>query len=107
MQASNEAVWMRNWLNYLCIPQVLPTVVENDNQALVTVIGKDGEHHGRTKHWSLRIHVLQDLQQRKILIVIHIPGKFNSSDALTKPLSREIHDYFYGINRAYIPIKYI
>ena len=106
MQASNVVIWTRNWLNELGITQTAPTIIENDNQALVTVIGKDGEHYGRTKHWALRIHVLQDLQQRMIIHVTHIPGKFNSADALTKPLGRETHDYFFRINQGHITITF-
>jgi hypothetical protein len=100
LQGSNVAVWSRSFFDELEFIQQDPTDIEVDNESVCIVADQDGEFHSRTKHWRLRMDILQERQLRKIHFIKSISTKNNSADMLTKPLPKAEFHRFKSINRA-------
>jgi hypothetical protein len=105
MVASNVGVWARGFFDELEFIQSTPTDIECDNDSVVIVADQDGEFHSRTKHWRLRMDILQERQLRKIHNIKSISTKNNSADMLTKPLPKDKFRRFKSINKAEIDIN--
>lgn len=56
--AMREALWLRALLQELGYPQKGPTIINNDNQASIS-ISKDPAHHSRSKHIDIRHHFIR------------------------------------------------
>ena len=93
VQATKEAIWLRNILEELKIMQIEATTIYCDNQAAIA-LSKNPEFHSRSKHVDIQYHFLRqhvDLNTVKLKFV----GSDNmAADGLTKALSRYKHSLF-------------
>jgi hypothetical protein len=72
-------------LGEIGFPQSSPTFLECDNKNVV-LISEEDEVHERTKHWRMRVHLIQEYVWRGIVKFRFIFGNDNSADIHTKPL---------------------
>jgi hypothetical protein len=91
--AGKEAVWLRRLLTNLGIDSSQPTILHVDNQSAIA-ISKNPEFHDQTKHIEIRHHFLRQLVDEKYINPTYLPTGEQIADALTKGLSRELHEKF-------------
>uniref|UniRef100_A0A5S6QQU2 Integrase catalytic domain-containing protein n=1 Tax=Trichuris muris TaxID=70415 RepID=A0A5S6QQU2_TRIMR len=86
--ACKELLWLRQLLTDMCIPQVTPTTVYEDNQGCIRLL--DSNHCGaRTKHIDVRHHQLRSLREQGIISIEYCPTENMTADIFTKPLGKE------------------
>ena len=54
--AAQEAIWLRQLLNNVHCNDGLPIVINEDNQAAIS-IAKDPKDHPKTKHIAIKYHL--------------------------------------------------
>uniref|UniRef100_A0A5S6Q1Y2 Reverse transcriptase Ty1/copia-type domain-containing protein n=1 Tax=Trichuris muris TaxID=70415 RepID=A0A5S6Q1Y2_TRIMR len=87
-EACKELLWLRQLLEDFGIPQKSATTIFEDNQGCIRLIDSE-KLNDRTKHISVRYHLLKDLRERRIIEVKYCPSHQMMADALTKPVSKE------------------
>uniref|UniRef100_A0A5S6QQI6 Reverse transcriptase Ty1/copia-type domain-containing protein n=1 Tax=Trichuris muris TaxID=70415 RepID=A0A5S6QQI6_TRIMR len=87
-EACKELLWLRQLLEDFGIPQKSATTIFEDNQGCIRLIDSE-KLNDRTKHISVRYHLLKDLRERHIIEVKYCPSHQMMADALTKPVSKE------------------
>ena len=89
--ATQDAVWLRSFLQYLEIVKTAlePVIIFCDNNAALTVI-KDLKYHGNTKHIKKRYHYIKDVITEMDVILKHIFTSNMMADLLTKPIVRDV-----------------
>lgn len=94
-EAAKEAIWLRNLLSELNIPQISlgPTTLMIDNNAAMKLT-KNPEFHARTKHIELRHHFLREQVLEGNINVVRVDTKDNLADIFTKPLARAAFESF-------------
>ena len=55
------------------------------------MVSKDASSEKRMAYIARRIRFLQELVKLRIVDVMHVPGKANPADALTKHLSKQVY----------------
>ena len=83
--ATQEAVWLRQLLSDLCVMQIQPTVLYEDNRGCIDLVNNP-VHHQRTKHIDIRHHFVREQQQAGAINLVYCPTKEMQADALTKAL---------------------
>ncbi|KAG8485839.1 hypothetical protein CXB51_019238 [Gossypium anomalum] len=83
--AVNQAIWLRKILTDLNLYQEGATEIYCDNQSAVA-IAKNPVFHGRTKHFSIKLHVVREMEQAHEVKLIHCSSEEQLADILTKPL---------------------
>ena len=79
-----EAVWLPNLLAYLSEHLLDSTIIHYGNQSC----GKISENlvfHDKSKHIEIKYHYIQDMVQRKAVLVQYLPTNEQVIDVLTKP----------------------
>jgi hypothetical protein len=89
VEATKEVNWFQGFMESIGIEVNPPTVLFVDNQPTVT-LAHDGNHLRRSKHFVVRTAYLKEQVEMNIIDVVHIPGKKNHSDLMTKPLHGEL-----------------
>ena len=93
VQATKEAIWLRNILKELSIKQLQPTVINCDNQAAIA-LSRNPEFHSRSKHVDIQYHFLRQHVDMKTVDLEYIGSEDMAADGLTKALSRCKHNRF-------------
>ncbi|KFD63722.1 hypothetical protein M514_24075 [Trichuris suis] len=83
-----ELLWLRQLLEDFGIPQMNATTIFEDNQGCICLVESE-RFTDRTKHISVKYHLLKDLRERGIIDVKYCPSDQMMADALTKPVSKE------------------
>lgn len=58
VQATKEAIWLRNILEEMMLKQDGPTTIFCDNQAAIA-LSRNPEYHSRSKHIDIKYHFLR------------------------------------------------
>ena len=78
-------VWLRNTLNELQVPQVVPTTIYEDNQACIHM-ATNKMITGRNKHMELKQHYVRSMVQLNAVKLEYIGTKQQRADIFTKNL---------------------
>jgi hypothetical protein len=89
-EAARELRYLEKVLADLGIKAPRPTPIGQDNLSACTLVGST-HFNPRSRHIALRYHSTGDLQRAGVLQVRYLPTEHIPSDALTKGLSRELH----------------
>ncbi|KAL6054460.1 Cysteine-rich receptor-like protein kinase 25-like protein [Balamuthia mandrillaris] len=84
--ATKEAVWLRQLLKDLKLPQQGPTELFEDNQTAIK-IAENPIIHDRSKHIDVKYHYVRQKVKRKEVKLIYVPSGENIADAMTKSLA--------------------
>ena len=84
--------YLRMVLNDLGFPVQGPSPIWEDNDSVVKIVNHD-RPTPRSRHIAIRYFGLQQWCELEELILIHISGKINPSDALTKALGWMLHEH--------------
>ena len=93
VQATKEAIWLRNILLELNLKQIHPTTIFCDNQAAIA-LSRNPEFHSRSKHVDIQYHFLRQHVDIKTVDLRFIGSDDMAADGLTKSLSRYKHNRF-------------
>jgi hypothetical protein len=87
---ARDVLWFRNLFAELGFAQSQLTSLFCDNQDTVACT-HDPHAHSKMKHIAIREHFIRDCVMKRLIDVIHVSGKENIADLLTKPLHRVLH----------------
>ena len=85
--AVNQALWLRKMLTDLHLEQDTTTEVMVDNQAAIA-ISKNPAFHGKTKHISIKLFFLRNVQRNDAKCLKYCKTEDQLSDIFTKALPR-------------------
>ncbi|XP_067950238.1 uncharacterized protein [Watersipora subatra] len=88
VEATKEAIHLRQLLNSLNMQQDNSTTVYVDNQSAIALAKNTDKHHSRSKHVNIRYHFIR-LQTD--VVYTYINTNNNMADIFTKPLDRVAH----------------
>ena len=89
--AAKIARYLRMLLKQLGYDQKDPTPIHIDNLPALKMINDNSSPTERTRHIDYRFFQIQDWRIDGDIIMLHIPGILNISDAETKPLGFVLH----------------
>ncbi|KAA3468613.1 laccase-2-like [Gossypium australe] len=84
--AVNQAIWLRKILDDLNLHQEGATEIFCDNKSAVA-IAKNPVFHGRTNHFSIKLHVVREMEQAREVELIHCNSEEQIADIFTKALN--------------------
>jgi len=87
---------MRQQLRELGFPQIPPTVIYQDNTAVISLVCGLGNER-KSKHVINYINFLREYVQNKSIILIHMPTQHMIADILTGPRPPDQSDYMYKV----------
>jgi hypothetical protein len=79
----NEAIYLRQLLEDLHLPQDQPTIIHEDNQGALK-LASNPMHHRRTKHIAVRYHHIRHHVERGTVKLVYINTTEQLADSLTK-----------------------
>ena len=83
VEANKESVHLVNLLRELDLEIQQPVKVYVDNQARIA-LSKNSINHGKTKHFALKLHFVQNLVKSRLLERIYLPTDRIPAATLTK-----------------------
>jgi hypothetical protein len=83
---AKEALWLRNLLSCLGLPQNKATTLFCDIMGTITLT-KDASFHARSKHIDVAHHFVREQVEMNQNIFKYLPTHLMPADALTKPLT--------------------
>ena len=83
-----HAIWLRNLLDELHMPQEDATEIYVDNKSALA-LAKNPVFHDRSKHIDTRYHYIRECISRKEIQVKYAKSQDQVADILTKPLKQE------------------
>ncbi|KAM1699905.1 hypothetical protein ACFX2K_031198 [Malus domestica] len=83
-----HAIWLRNLLKELSMPQEEPTEIYVDNKSAIA-LAKNPVFHDRSKHIDTRYHYIRECIERKDVQVEYVKSQDQVADIFTKPLRQE------------------
>lgn len=87
-RATQQALWMRKFLNEVGLPPEQTVKIYGDNNgALATT--KNDKNHRRTKHIDVKYHFVKERVAANDVSFDYVPSSQNLADILTKPLARD------------------
>eukprot|EP00253_Pinus_taeda_P007459 PITA_07459 len=86
VEASKEALWLRQILSEFCFEQQHPTTLWCDNQSAIQLC-KDPVQHQRNKHIKLHMHFIRKLIHDHVLEVQYCSTDDQVADIFTKALT--------------------
>ena len=89
----HEAVWLHKILADLPEHVLDSTIIYYGNQSCVK-ISDNPVFHDKLNHIEIKYHYIQDMVQRKEVLVLYLPTDEQVDDVLTKPLTRMKFEYF-------------
>ena len=108
-EAACEAVFLRKLLADLGNPQYEPTLLHEDNQALIK-ISLNAKDQERTKHWDAKIFALREFINDFVIKFGYVSTKNQMADHLTKPLPRasleRARGHCLGSRRIKFPVEF-
>lgn len=91
MEATKEAIYLRDFLSELGFQQKQPTPIFVDNTSTIK-LAQHSTLHTRSKHIDVRYFYTRELIANKKITVSHIPTTEQRADILTKALHRGPHE---------------
>ncbi|KAG8499213.1 hypothetical protein CXB51_005648 [Gossypium anomalum] len=88
--AVNQDIWLKKILADLNLHQREATEIYCDNKSTVA-IAKNLVFHGRTKQFSIKLHVVREMEQAREVELIHCNSEEQAADIITKALSVQAH----------------
>jgi hypothetical protein len=92
---AQNAMWMKNWLSEVFLPQELPFHLHGDNLGSISLT-ETTKGHGLAKHIEIRWHFIRDRVKEGEIAVSSVPGSENVADIFTKALPRIKHEKYVG-----------
>jgi hypothetical protein len=89
-EAAREAHWLRSLFFKLGFMQVLPTMIQGDNEGSIAMT-KNPQFHKRSKHIGLQYHLIRQQVQEGEIIIENCRTHKQTADVLTKPLPHAKH----------------
>ena len=86
--ALKEILYMRDAMKFFGAEQEGPTVIFEDNQAVVATAHNPGKNHGKLKHVAIRSHRVQEEVRLETIDVVYKETSLMLADILTKALGR-------------------
>ena len=86
-----EILFMREAMTFFGVPQLGPTVIYEDNAAVVSTAHNPGKNHGKLKHVAVRTHRVQEEIHLETIDVIQKGTHLMQADILTKALGKSQH----------------
>jgi len=83
-----EILWLKSLLHEFHI-QTPPPHIFSDNLGAV-LLSANPVMHSKSKHFELDLHFVRDNVQNRVVQLVHIPGRFQVVDPLTKHVSDSI-----------------
>ncbi|KAG7553295.1 hypothetical protein ISN45_Aa06g038290 [Arabidopsis thaliana x Arabidopsis arenosa] len=83
-----HAIWLRNLLKELSLPQDEPTKIFMDNKSAIA-LAKNPVFHDRSKHIDTRYHYIRECVNKKDVLLEYVKTHDQVVDIFTKPLKRE------------------
>jgi hypothetical protein len=90
VRTGNSARYLRSILKDLGLHQNYPTIIYVDNLAAI-MMANAGKPTERSRHIDVQYFALLQWVKNGDVLLMHIPGNTNPSNALTKPLGWIIH----------------
>ena len=88
-----EILYIRSTMAFLDLPQRLPTVIFEDNAAVVAIVNNPGKHHSKLKHVATRVKMVQEhVMEIQTCEVVKEDSKDLEADLGTKALPAEPHE---------------
>ena len=87
--AAQDAIYLRQLLTEMGVPQHAPTVIGEDNQACIAM-ATNAVTSSRAKHIDIRYHFMRDLINSGEIILKYVPTSDMIADMLTKALSQDV-----------------
>ena len=84
--AAAEVMYLRNILNEFGFKQTKPTLLYEDNQAVIA-IASEPQYHKGTRHVEVPHHYARCLVKNKIIKFVYTDTNSQMADIMTKPLS--------------------
>jgi hypothetical protein len=91
--ATQEAIWMRQFFDGLCLPCSDATELFCDNTG-VLALSIDPKFHARTKHTDVHHHFIRQQVASGEINLLPVSTHDNVADLMTKGLPRSKHEYF-------------
>ena len=91
--SAKQAIYHRNFLNEIGLPQPSPTIIKADNQGAIA-ISQNPCKHERTKHFDIRHHFIREKVMKGVLKLEYLPTTEMVADILTKALPRVKFEQF-------------
>ena len=83
-----HAIWLRNLLKELNLPQEEPTKIFVDNRSAIA-LAKNPVFHDRSKHIDTRYHYIRECVTKMDVQLEYVKTNDQVADIFTKPLKRE------------------
>ena len=83
-----HAIWLRNLLKELNLPQEEPTKIFVDNKSAIA-LAKNPVFHDRSKHIDTRYHYIRECVTKMDVQLEYVKTNDQVADIFTKPLKRE------------------
>ena len=80
-----HAIWLRNLLTNIQIPQKEATKTYIDNKSTIE-LAKNPIYHDRSKHIDIKYHFIRNWVKEKIVYLMHTKIRDQVADIFTKPL---------------------
>jgi len=90
-RGAQQAMWMKNWLSEVFLPQETPFCLHGDNLGSISLT-ETTKAHQLSKHLDIRWHYIRDHVREGEITISSIPGKENIADIMTKSLPRAAHE---------------
>ena len=87
VEASNEAVHLANLLKEMNIDVEQPLHVFVDNKACIA-LSKNSMNHGKSKHFALKVHIIRNLVETRLLELNYLHTDRKTADTLKKALGK-------------------
>ena len=89
--ATQEAIWLKRFVNELKIYADEAVLIHQDNQGAIA-LAKNPVFHQRTKHIDLRYHFIREKIEEKKTEICYTPTSEMQADFLTKNLTRPLFE---------------
>ena len=86
--ALKEILYMRDAMRFFGVEQERPTVIYEDNQAVVATAHNPGKNHGKLKHVAIRANRVQEEVRLETIDVVYKETALMLADILTKALGK-------------------
>jgi hypothetical protein len=90
VSAAKIAKYLRSVLLELGLPQEEPTILHEDNQAVINIVN-NSQPTSRTRHVAIQTFAIQEWRARKEIHLAYIPTEINPADDVTKGLGWTLH----------------
>ena len=88
--AAKMAMYLRSVLNELGFAQTEPTMLHEDNQAVINIVNHS-QPTSRTRHVAVQTFAIQEWRAKKEIKIGYISTETNIADGLTKGLGWTLH----------------